>query len=565
MNKIKLSTKLICLIVVSTLVMAAIGLVGIYELQMIGNSAKVLYEDSVLGLSALGDTKSLLEDKSRTTMMLLMSKDANQIEALKKLLDTMNDTINESLDALDKALNGVVQKENIKQIRQSVDEFNTYITTLFADAEDGVDASTHVNQLVIKQNAILNIIVNLEKYQKNISLTMYDTSQQSYNESRQLFMIILAISTIFILVLGFLIYRSTIKPLNELSKTAKKLEEGDLRTDSKYKGNNTEIGRVMSAFGAAILNLRQLLTQINETAEGVSAASETLNTTAQETGNGAAQVAITIEQLAATSQEQITKTNIIKVAIENMNNAVEKIVESYEKAQTDTDRAHFLAEQGLQQLDSSIAQMETITDVTYDMGNKVKGLGELSQSISEIVNIISSIAGQTNLLALNAAIEAARAGEHGRGFAVVAEEVRKLAEQSDQSAHEITELIMKIQQMVETAMQSMEKGANEVKAGTEIIEASGTSFREISNAVNNVKMAMGDVGIATEEINNESKTVEETISAALISYETIAANTQEVSATTQEQTAAIEEVVASISKLSSMAEELKNAILRFKI
>jgi methyl-accepting chemotaxis protein len=115
--------------------------------------------------------------------------------------------------------------------------------------------------------------------------------------------------------------------------------------------------------------------------------------------------------------------------------------------------------------------MRLIHDTVQDLSKVIRGLGERSKEIGEIVAVITKISSQTNLLALNAAIEAARAGEHGRGFAVVADEVRKLAEQSAQSAQQISELITHIQKETLNAVQSMDQATKEVQSGLDVVDS----------------------------------------------------------------------------------------------
>jgi methyl-accepting chemotaxis protein len=344
-----------------------------------------------------------------------------------------------------------------------------------------------------------------------------------------------------------------------------KLEQGDFRTTESVKANKTEIGKVITAFAVATLKLRQLISQAGAAAESVAKAGEDLDSIARQTGEGANQVAITIESLAASSIDQINKTKIIKKAVEDMDNAVHRISDSYQKAQEDTRKATVLAEEGRLHIDRSIIQMEAISLSTVQMGQKVRGLEELSKSIGEIVEIISSGAKQTNLLALNATIEAARAGEHGRGFAVVAEEVRRLAEQSNDSAAQITGLINKIQQVVDDVMITMEKEEREVKNGTLTIENSGHAFQEIISSVKDISEGIKEVGKANDEIYHNSKNVEDVTLATLAIFEDTAAQTQEVSATSEEQAAAMEEVADSTANLTVLAQELRQLTSQFKL
>lgn len=134
-------------------------------------------------------------------------------------------------------------------------------------------------------------------------------------------------------------------------------------------------------------------------------------------------------------------------------------------------------------------------------------MGERSKEIGQIVDTISGIAGQTNLLALNAAIEAARAGEQGRGFAVVAEEVRKLAEQSQEAAKKIAELIGEIQGDTDKAVIAMNEGTREVKTGAEVVNVAGAAFREIAEMVTQVSGQVKEISAALQQMASGSRQV----------------------------------------------------------
>ena len=155
--------------------------------------------------------------------------------------------------------------------------------------------------------------------------------------------------------------------------------------------------------------------------------------------------------------------------------------------------------EGNQAIQAAVLQMNAIHDSIRELSGVVEGLGNHSQAIGQIIEVITGIANQTNLLALNAAIEAARAGEHGRGFAVVADEVRKLAEQSSRSAEQISQLINTIQSDTKHAMNSMEAGTREVQQGILVVHEAGETFGQIQMSIGTVSDQVHDVSAAAQE------------------------------------------------------------------
>jgi methyl-accepting chemotaxis protein len=169
------------------------------------------------------------------------------------------------------------------------------------------------------------------------------------------------------------------------------------------------------------------------------------------------------------------------------------------------------------------------------------------------------------MLALNATIEAARAGEQGRGFAVVADQVRKLAEQSGESASLIAGMAASIQTEAAGAVTMMKSSMSEVEEGTAIIENAGRSFGEIRISIDSLAGQVQEVSGAVEEITAATDEIVVSIRNVTQISETTAANTQHVSAASQEQMASVEQIASSASKLSTMAQGLQGLVARFNV
>lgn len=217
------------------------------------------------------------------------------------------------------------------------------------------------------------------------------------------------------------------------------------------------------------------------------------------------------------------------------------------------------------ELGEAARRINAISDRVGRFNHTVVDLSERSASIRAIVALIQGIADQTNLLALNAAIEAARAGEQGRGFAVVAEEVRQLAEQSQQATKQIADLIGDIQDKTTQAVEAMAKGTAETRKGTEVVNKAGQAFTMIEKQVR--EAAEISNGIAAELSNLAGQSTQVLAAAQevnAISGE-IAAEAEHISGATEEESAAMQEIAASSEALANLAEELKTAVRQFKI
>jgi len=208
--------------------------------------------------------------------------------------------------------------------------------------------------------------------------------------------------------------------------------------------------------------------------------------------------------------------------------------------------------------------MASIEQTVLSSAGVVANLGERSKEIGQIVDTISGIAGQTNLLALNAAIEAARAGEQGRGFAVVAEEVRKLAEQSQEAAKKIAILISEIQGDTNKAVIAMDSGTREVKLGAEVVNASGQAFQEITTLVTQVSGQVSEISSAIDQMASDSEQIVGSVKRIDDLSKKAAGEAQTVSAATEEQSASMEEIAALSRALAKLAMELREAVNKFE-
>lgn len=189
----------------------------------------------------------------------------------------------------------------------------------------------------------------------------------------------------------------------------------------------------------------------------------------------------------------------------------------------------------------------------------------MTNQIGEFIGIITGIADQTNLLALNAAIEAARAGDAGRGFAVVAEEVRKLAEESNGAAGNITTLVKGIEAEMQNALTAMERSDKEVSEGSTTVNQASQMLEEIVIGVEALNDKVQNISASAEQINASTGEVVSAITAVASEAEEAAASAEEVSASTEEQTASMEEISANASNLATLAQGLQEEISKFKV
>ncbi|WP_371377571.1 methyl-accepting chemotaxis protein [Sporomusa aerivorans] len=358
--------------------------------------------------------------------------------------------------------------------------------------------------------------------------------------------------------------RITIR-LNNLKTEVSAVGSLDLTRPDFHATRNDEIGDMAEAIIAMKRSLRSVVARIKNSADTLAASSEELTANSEQSAQAANQIAASITSVATGANEQLAAANKASTIVEKMSAGIQQVSASTNQVAEQSTQAVGKAAEGGKAVEEAVSQMIQVEDTVITSAEVVAKLGERSQEIGQIVGTISGIAGQTNLLALNAAIEAARAGEQGRGFAVVAEEVRKLAEQSQEAAKKIAGLIGEIQGDTAKAVAAMNDGTREVKAGAEVVNAAGIFFREIVEMVSHVSAQVRESSAAIQQMAGESQQ----IVGAVITIDNLsklsAGEAQSVSAATEEQLASTEEIEASSEELSKLAQELQAEMAKFRV
>lgn len=355
-----------------------------------------------------------------------------------------------------------------------------------------------------------------------------------------------------------------LRPIEKICEKVAKIGEGDLSVDITSTAKD-EIGILTRALSTTIGNFRKMIVKVQEASETVSTSSEELTASTEQVSQAADQVVTTITDVTNGMSHQMQAVNDTMNIVEQMSAGLQQIAANTGSVSATAEKTSNTALAGREAVQKVTNQMANIETSVTNSAQVVAKLGERSKEIGQIVDTIAGISSQTNLLALNAAIEAARAGEQGRGFAVVAEEVRKLAEQSQDATKEIATLIGDIQQDTTKAVLAMNEGAGEVKIGTEVANDAGQSFSEIASLITEVSEQIRDISAAIEQMASGSKQIVSSVKDIAQISNDVTSETQIVSAATQEQTASIQEIASSSTELSQMAGNLQAVVSKFKI
>ncbi|BBR55864.1 methyl-accepting chemotaxis protein [Pseudomonas guariconensis] len=348
------------------------------------------------------------------------------------------------------------------------------------------------------------------------------------------------IATLLALLVGvlaaFLITRQITRPLRETLDVVEKIANGDL-TQNLRVTRRDELGALQQGIARMGTTLRELITGIRDGVTQIASAAEELSAVTEQTSAGA--------------NSQKVETDQVATAMHEMAATVQEVARNAEQASHAATGADQEARAGDRVVGEAINQIERLASEVHRSTEAMSLLQQESQKIGSVMDVIKSVAEQTNLLALNAAIEAARAGEAGRGFAVVADEVRGLAQRTQQSTEEIEGLVASLQNGTQQVADVMNDSRSLTDSSVELARKAGASLENITRTVSNIQSMNQQIAAAAEQ----QSAVAEEISRSIL-------NVRDVS----EQTAtASDETAASSVELARLGGHLQTLVSQFRV
>ncbi|ANS73804.1 hypothetical protein AWM70_03800 [Paenibacillus yonginensis] len=498
---------------------------------------------------------------------LVLTDDENQNHDLNKNYEDMmkaNQTLLEEYKTL------IDDKAEQSQYESLVDQFQRLIkdsdqmVALGLSNKNEEAYQTYVNQIVPNKTAVERSIDVLTQNTDQDSKKRYDENESAGKTAKIVSLGLLALAVLLLSTIAYLLVRLITHPLINLQKMMEKAAGGDLTVKGTYLYKD-EPGRLTLSFNQMVDSLRSLVIQVNEKSSMLAASSEQLTAVSEQTASSTEHISRQIQVISEGTDSQARGSAEVSRTMQEMVKGISRIAESTGELVETSKQSEHNAVTGHEFVAKAARQMEQIHQSVVQLAQAVEELNRKSENIGEITNTINDIATQTSLLSLNAAIEAARAGEEGRGFAVVAAEVKKLAEQTGQSAGNVSALIGEIQNDTSQLFRTMESSKQYAQSGQAAMADVGHNFDNILQNIRELAAQLQDVSAVTEQMSASS---EEVLASAETSAD-IADNakelTQSVAAAAQEQLASVEEVSGSASHLSGLAQELQTSIERFKV
>jgi len=506
-----IKSRLMLVIGLLSLLLISVGGLGLYGTNQSNMALKSVYEDRMIPAVQLGKILDVWYQVRKNAIDAAESKD---VMVARKLAEEANKLVkqNEGIWAQYLATNLIPEEvvltktkgeQHVQYVQSMNQSFQLAMTGEFEAAVQNVKTDT-----AQKFSVLRDTVFALLELQGSAVAKEHALAQSHYESNFMITSVMLAMGVFLAVIIGFLLMRAIVNPLNEAITVANAVASGDLTSRIEVNSTN-ETGRLLQALKTMNENLQDLVGKVRLSTDQISTASGEIAT-----GNS---------DLSQRTEEQASSLEETASSMEELTSTVKQNADNARQANQLASGASEIAAKGGTVVGQVVETMSSIN--------------ESSKKIVDIISVIDGIAFQTNILALNAAVEAARAGEQGRGFAVVATEVRTLAQRSAAAAKEIKELI--------------NDSVSKVEDGTRLVDEAGSTMNEIVIAVKRVTDIMSEISAASQEQSSGIEQINQAVT--------------QMDEVTQQNAALVEEAAAAAESMQEQAQALTQAVTRFKL
>ncbi|PMX29100.1 methyl-accepting chemotaxis protein [Pseudomonas sp. MPR-R2A7] len=514
-----------------------VGLFGLGQMAKLRESALVIEGSWMPSIENIHDSAAYVASIRLEALRLVTTDESRVRDNSKGLISRQRTELQTLLDHHETLLSSDQERELLKQVKANVNTYLTIVEQMIAlvDKDQQQDAIDLLNNRLAPQGGILTkSLEDMITFNQNGVEAATDAAAQVYTRAQWIVGLIITVALVATLLLAWLLTRSITAPLGQALSVARSIAAGDLSQPVVVQGHD-EPAQLLTALATMQTQLQTTIRGISESAQQLASAAEEMSSVMEQSTRGLQAQNDEIEQAAT--------------AVTEMSAAVDEVagnaVSSAEASQaSDEDSKH-----GHYQISETISSIQNLVDEVLGASNKAEGLAMQAQDISKVLEVIRGIAGQTNLLALNAAIEAARAGEAGRGFAVVADEVRSLAQRTQDSTEEIEQMIAGIQQGTQDTVSALNSSAEHAGQTLQRANNAGNALEKITAAISQISQRNLVIASAAEQQALVAREVDRSlVNIRDLSTQTAAGATQ-TSAASQE--------------LSRLAVDLNGLVTRF--
>ena len=548
LKRFTIRTRLIFLVAIGAVLMIFIGAVGLLAMQQSEQALETVYEDRLVPTGQISTILDLVQE-NRSEIMLALQHDpslaASQLHDHPTSLHT--DRVRNNINEINRVFDAYMQTYLTPEEAQVAEEFQKrrahFVNQGLIPALEALERGDYeaVYPIVIRELSsrpfarVREAGDRLMAIQLEIAAEIYARQQRTYQVNLLLFSLLLVAGISLNILLAWFTITGIGRGVKSLEEATIAMDGGDLSVRVPIEGND-EIAHIGVAFNHMAKGFAEVMSDISGAASQLASAAEEASAITEETSAGV--------------QEQQRETEQVATAMNEMSATVQEVAHNTSEAAQAAQFADDQTEKGTRVVKSARQVIDQLASEIGKIAGVIHELEEDSEAIGTILDVIRGIAEQTNLLALNAAIEAARAGEQGRGFAVVADEVRTLAQRTQQSTTQINELIERLQSRAGRAVTAMNEGQERSKLAVEHAGEADDALQAISGAVNTIHNMNTQIASAAEE----QSAVAEEMNRSIVTISQVA----------HQNAAGAEQTAATSEQLARLAEQLQGMTAKFR-
>ena len=577
LKNIKVSWKIALMSLSFFIFLGIVAVASVNQISKVNSMVEELNDSGLIPIVKLESIKSDIEYIRSQSNSLLDSHDNSVKISIQENIEAIASVTTEKLSEYKDVEEYKVLIENYNKFIEAKDNFlkNNGVGSNRDTVPDGITGATQLqaggiaNDMVNFDNARRDVISSFD----HIINSKIENAKETYGESKVIYKttiieitLIVLTCAIITLILTMVIIRSIIRPIRTVTEKLKEISEtgGDLTQRIGYKSKD-EIGELSNSFDLFIDKLQDIIKEVANSAETIASSSFQLSKATNETTHS-------LEEISSTVIEIASNTSLSATVVEETNSSfieMAKFSEATSNASGNTainsKKAKEAAEEGKEKISEVVTSITDIASSSRDVSLMIQELDKSSKKIGDIIQIITSISEQTNLLALNAAIEAARAGEAGRGFNVVADEIRKLADESNNAAREISSLVRENQVKSASTVNSVYLVEEKVILGVNKASEVEKSIANIIDSIKNIVSEIEQIDNANDKQAKSTKEMEKAIRDIASTANEVAGGTENISSGIENQLKVMTEMENTAEKLSEMANRLKELTLGFTV
>jgi methyl-accepting chemotaxis protein len=567
LKNIRVRTRILLSFLILILVIVIVNAIAGNSLRTLDTNSQEMYSNKLQSVYMLTDMKQNLTEIKSNIIQLGYVKDSSKKADLEKDIEINKAENDKYIASYEKLSMSDAEKKVYPTFKSQLEQYTTLGENVIKLVDDNNfdEAVKQYQQMQKCSDEMFESLDKLVNSNMDNAKTFNSENHLVYINSNRIMLILLIAGLIIAVGLGLILSRDINNSLIKMVSSAENLADFDL-THKFSTVRKDEFGKTERALSKAQENIKELIKEILNNSENMSASSEELSATVEELSTKTEEIGIAVNNITSGIEEISSASEEITASVEEVDSSINelsgKAIEGSNNASKSKDRATNVEKQGK----DAIKEVRNLYEEKKKNMLKAIDDGKVVENIKVMADTIASIAEQTNLLALNAAIEAARAGEHGKGFAVVAEEVKKLAEQSSEAVTGIQDTIVKVQDAFKNLSGN---GSDVLKFINENVDPQFEQFGNVGKQYYNdsdfVSTMSEKIASMSEELAATIGQVSEAVQGMAATSQNSSEHAETIKLSMDETTKAIGQVAETAQNQAELAQELNERVQKFKL